>query len=1353
MVPNIDGCDVKRCVPDPASAFWCTTDTDCWNPDSSGDVCGENGLCVACNTDPSWAEGSCDYEIGRDMWDWCGYSQHLLPGYPCPSGGRAWNGRSTLQDGQIGADGLTTFDLIAGCTDGEANNNTYCVTGGKRQERPGWCSRMDTNGAVHTQPCPPDAVKNPHPNSWTQTQWAALVAASTDPDIRSGAKHLWTYSNADNPCGFDCADGSPKQVQCGYDQPCYRVTADQEEITMNAAGTLSGGRLSPNFPANNGYTLKLTPTARAKLVRSKTCGGQDDSGMRCAGHIHRVVTSEYRTPVPLRDRSADIVQLQLATSWPHQTVADTGWQVADVGSFRADSLATDELTPLSGPIHDHDGNLFTGYVVPSGSIVGSATEIISTAVVSKTAPDAWIGGVHATPAYACGVKWSATEMLHPSWRCPTSCANGRAGASNPTRATLLVRACNIGYGASYCGEWGLSSTHGKVTCSVYGPNVRAPIPDALQLQSLYDSLNTVTHKPALLRLAFHDAGTYSANPASIRGGPNGCIRFREIQGANANAGLGGVESDVISKTSYTHSKADIYQFAGVVAVAAMNGPDLRGQFRWGRVDAPWLLCQGEIAQAMPDHSGGQNAGYHKHGAAAVQERLEETHASNKAYFEGALGMVPEQWVALLGAHTVGQVMGIGSNKAQPFAFDTTMFEFDTVYYRSLQAFAKSGGTSMCPGMNKPGVSHWFDRDNAGALTVMLDTDVSMTVEEPYLSIIYEYAASKSAFFYQFGLAFLTTTELGYGPAGLVAAPGYVAPVTLVGIGETLSSLVMDGTCAHWRGAESGNMVAMDPCLDAGSADTPEAKKYQWYFDASCSTADASLGCIKSRAKHGSHPICLTSQSTVAVAYELMGRSLVGSKCTGDASQLFQMSDAGAITHSIGSETWCADYWKTVCEDLNLADGCDEPPRLILWPVCNAHTNQQFELSPAAPRDPAQPPLPPPVVTAVDPMLTATVLQLQTTIDGNGALLAEQAHFDECQRLSLSRRRLQLSPKAVFNPSVQQVTSAKRHSRRTDSTLDACVCLAHWDYSTYSYYYDEGEEGDEGTACQGPCCGQEGCPAESCDGGRSWCFTDGAPCREDPLDRGETNGYFECGPEISYGSYGSYESLYAEETQGPLAPCVCLSSWMDDDPEAPPACQQQQEGCPAEACDDERSPWCFTDGAACLEDPEEEGYFTCGPPSPLKPCECATSWSDDTPEYEGACLGPFNSCPAQACDGDESGPWCHTNGKACIEDPAGDGYFYCGCDPDAPGDSGVNFGARVAGLSFGEGSVSGSEAWGIVSTVIGVLILAAIAYVAVTTNRIMRSVNGGGFAAVQTLVQPSKTLIGSRAEGKNPLGGL
>lgn len=55
--------------------------------------------CVACGATPNFAAGGCDYHPGgkdelssKDGWHKCEYSQHLLPGYACPTGGLAPNG-------------------------------------------------------------------------------------------------------------------------------------------------------------------------------------------------------------------------------------------------------------------------------------------------------------------------------------------------------------------------------------------------------------------------------------------------------------------------------------------------------------------------------------------------------------------------------------------------------------------------------------------------------------------------------------------------------------------------------------------------------------------------------------------------------------------------------------------------------------------------------------------------------------------------------------------------------------------------------------------------------------------------------------------------------------------------------------------------------------------------------------------------------------------------------------------------------------------------------------------------------------------------------------------------------------
>jgi hypothetical protein len=125
--------------------------------------------------------------------------------------------------------------------------------------------------------------------------------------------------------------------------------------------------------------------------------------------------------------------------------------------------------------------------------------------------------------------------------------------------------------------------------------------------------------PALLRTAFHDAGTYSPNETKMVGGANGCIRFEEGHGSAGNNGIAftiGTAANLVSRyltegglaDTLPFSYADLFQFAGVVAVAEMGGPNATSRFRWGRADAPWLWCQGEIQLALPDFNGGQRRG-------------------------------------------------------------------------------------------------------------------------------------------------------------------------------------------------------------------------------------------------------------------------------------------------------------------------------------------------------------------------------------------------------------------------------------------------------------------------------------------------------------------------------------------------------------------------------------------------------------------------------------------------------------------------------------------------------------------------------------------------------------------------
>ncbi|OIV92678.1 hypothetical protein TanjilG_18029 [Lupinus angustifolius] len=87
-------------------------------------------------------------------------------------------------------------------------------------------------------------------------------------------------------------------------------------------------------------------------------------------------------------------------------------------------------------------------------------------------------------------------------------------------------------------------------------------------------ISTTNCAPLMLRLAWHDAGTYDAKTRT--GGPNGSIRNVQELNHSANKGLHkAVQLCEEVKTKHPIlSYADIYQLAGVVAVEVTGGPTI-----------------------------------------------------------------------------------------------------------------------------------------------------------------------------------------------------------------------------------------------------------------------------------------------------------------------------------------------------------------------------------------------------------------------------------------------------------------------------------------------------------------------------------------------------------------------------------------------------------------------------------------------------------------------------------------------------------------------------------------------------------------------------------------------------------
>mmetsp|Transcript_9604 Transcript_9604/g.13423 ORF Transcript_9604/g.13423 Transcript_9604/m.13423 type:complete len:140 (-) Transcript_9604:18-437(-) len=90
--------------------------------------------------------------------------------------------------------------------------------------------------------------------------------------------------------------------------------------------------------------------------------------------------------------------------------------------------------------------------------------------------------------------------------------------------------------------------------------------------------------PILIRLSWHDAGTFDAKSGS--GGPRGAMRFTSGEsGHGANNGLDVARQllEPIRKKYPEITNADLWSLAAVVAVEEMGGPKV--SWRPGRTDA------------------------------------------------------------------------------------------------------------------------------------------------------------------------------------------------------------------------------------------------------------------------------------------------------------------------------------------------------------------------------------------------------------------------------------------------------------------------------------------------------------------------------------------------------------------------------------------------------------------------------------------------------------------------------------------------------------------------------------------------------------------------------------------------
>nr|AEO78932.1 ascorbate peroxidase [Brassica oleracea var. italica] len=226
------------------------------------------------------------------------------------------------------------------------------------------------------------------------------------------------------------------------------------------------------------------------------------------------------------------------------------------------------------------------------------------------------------------------------------------------------------------------------------------------LRSIISSKNCA---PIMLRLAWHDAGTYDAQ--SKTGGPNGSIRNEKEYTHGANSGLK-IALELCEGVKAKHPKityADLYQLAGVVAVEVTGGPDI--SFQPGRKDSNVCPREGRLPDAKKDFQ----------------------HLRDVFY---RMGLSDKDIVALSGGHTLGRAHPERSGFDGPWTQEP--LKFDNSYFVELLKGESEG-------------------------LLKLPSDKTLLEDPEFRRYVELYAKDEDAFFRDYAESHKKLSELGFNP--------------------------------------------------------------------------------------------------------------------------------------------------------------------------------------------------------------------------------------------------------------------------------------------------------------------------------------------------------------------------------------------------------------------------------------------------------------------------------------------------------------------------------------------------------------------------------------------------------------
>ncbi|CAM9933764.1 unnamed protein product [Pylaiella littoralis] len=254
--------------------------------------------------------------------------------------------------------------------------------------------------------------------------------------------------------------------------------------------------------------------------------------------------------------------------------------------------------------------------------------------------------------------------------------------------------------------------------------------------------------PLLIRLAWHDAGTFNKDSTvgwPRQGGANASIRFEPEINHKANAGLvsGLGLLEPVKEMFDEVGWSDLIQMASVTAIEVAGGPVI--EMRYGRKDAEKAedcVDEGNLPSGNEPFPDTDNA---------------QDHLRNVFY---RMGFGDKEIVALSGAHTVGRAYPSRSGEGE-----------ESTKFTTGDHIARADGK---PGFGGEGGSSWTDRwlkfDNSYFETVpdetsdpellKMATDKTLFDDEGFLPFAKKYRDNEADFFEDYKTAHKALSELG-----------------------------------------------------------------------------------------------------------------------------------------------------------------------------------------------------------------------------------------------------------------------------------------------------------------------------------------------------------------------------------------------------------------------------------------------------------------------------------------------------------------------------------------------------------------------------------------------------------------